>query len=264
MRMIPGFRASLVLALLICMSATIASAQITPSDDSYTLTSTPTTNYGAKTTLEVESAGATTFVRFDLSSIPSSVTGSMVAKATLKIYVSTVTTAGSFNVDLVTSPWTESTITADNTPTLGSAVATAIPITSIRDRDEHVGFVAQDVQRVIPEAVTENSKGYLLVNNDPILWTMLNAIKEQQREIASLRGQLRRRPSSTTKPAATRNASDNTKDEELRAVRQELTQLRNKDSRREARLAQLERTVGTLNPPAITVALASSATTESH
>ena len=46
-----------------------------------------------------------------------------------------------------------------------------------------LGFVAQDVQKIIPEAVTENSKGYLLVNNDPILWAMLNAIKQQQREI---------------------------------------------------------------------------------
>ena len=62
----------------------------------------------------------------------------------------------------------------------------------IHDSDEHIGFVAQEVQKVIPEAVTENNKGYLLVNNDPILWAMLNAIKEQQREIASLRAQLRR------------------------------------------------------------------------
>jgi hypothetical protein len=54
---------------------------------------------------------------------------------------------------------------------------------SIRDADEHVGVVAQEVQRVIPEAVTENGKGYLLVNNDPIIWSMVNAIKEQQREI---------------------------------------------------------------------------------
>jgi len=50
----------------------------------------------------------------------------------------------------------------------------------IRDRDEHIGVVAQEIQKAIPEAVTENSKGYLLVNNDPILWAMLNAIKEQQ------------------------------------------------------------------------------------
>ena len=36
------------------------------------------------------------------------------------------------------------------------------------------------MQRVIPEAVTENSKGYLVVNNEPILWAMLNAIKQQE------------------------------------------------------------------------------------
>ncbi len=137
MRMIPVFRASLVLALLICMSATIALAQITPSDDAYTLTSSPTVNFGAKNTLEVESAGATTFVRFDLSGIPSTVTGSMVAKATLKVYVSSVATAGSFNVDMVTSSWTESTITSNSVPTLGSAIASAIPVTTV-DKNKYV------------------------------------------------------------------------------------------------------------------------------
>ena len=60
----------------------------------------------------------------------------------------------------------------------------------ISDRDEHVGLVAQEVQKVIPEAVTENNKGYLLVNNDPIIWAMLNAIKEQQKEIQRLSSQL--------------------------------------------------------------------------
>jgi len=61
----------------------------------------------------------------------------------------------------------------------------------IRDADEHIGVVAQEVQKIIPEAVTENSKGYLLVNNDPIIWTMLNAIKEQQREIKQQQSLLR-------------------------------------------------------------------------
>jgi hypothetical protein len=55
------------------------------------------------------------------------------------------------------------------------------------------------VQRVIPEAVTQNSSGYLLVNNDPILWTMLNAIKEQQREIRDLKAELRTTPQSLQK-----------------------------------------------------------------
>lgn len=53
----------------------------------------------------------------------------------------------------------------------------------IRSSGEHIGFGAQAVQKIIPEAVTKNDAGYLLVNNDPILWTMLNAIKEQQKEV---------------------------------------------------------------------------------
>jgi Chaperone of endosialidase len=56
---------------------------------------------------------------------------------------------------------------------------------------EHVGFGAQQLQKVIPEAVTKTESGYLMVNNDPIIWTMLNAIKEQQKEIEQLKAQIR-------------------------------------------------------------------------
>ena len=61
----------------------------------------------------------------------------------------------------------------------------------LKSEGEHVGFGAQALQKVIPEAVTRNANGYLQVNNDPILWTMLNAIQEQQKEIEQLRGQIR-------------------------------------------------------------------------
>ena len=56
---------------------------------------------------------------------------------------------------------------------------------------ERIGFGAQAVQRVIPEAVTPNASGYLMVNNDPIIWTMLNAIQEQQKQIVELKKQIR-------------------------------------------------------------------------
>ncbi|HXM47954.1 MAG TPA: tail fiber domain-containing protein [Pyrinomonadaceae bacterium] len=62
----------------------------------------------------------------------------------------------------------------------------------IKSEGENVGFGAQTLQKIIPEAVTMNSAGYLMVKSDPILWTMLNAIKEQQKEIAELKGQVRR------------------------------------------------------------------------
>jgi hypothetical protein len=60
---------------------------------------------------------------------------------------------------------------------------------NIKSEGESVGFSAQAVQKIIPEAVIKDNKGYLLVNNDPIMWTMLNAIKEQQKEIKTLRAQ---------------------------------------------------------------------------
>jgi hypothetical protein len=60
----------------------------------------------------------------------------------------------------------------------------------IKSEGEHVGFGAQALQKIIPEAVTQNADGYLLVNNDPIIWTMLNAIKEQQHEIDELKRQI--------------------------------------------------------------------------
>jgi hypothetical protein len=56
---------------------------------------------------------------------------------------------------------------------------------------EHIGLGARAVQKIIPEAVTANAQGYLMVNNDPIIFTMLNAIKEQQKEIVELKRQIR-------------------------------------------------------------------------
>jgi len=61
----------------------------------------------------------------------------------------------------------------------------------LKSEGDHIGFGAQTLQKVIPEAVTQNSSGYLMVNNDPVMWTMLNAIKEQQKEIEQLRQQVR-------------------------------------------------------------------------
>ena len=57
---------------------------------------------------------------------------------------------------------------------------------------DQIGFGAQAVQKVIPEAVTRNDNGYLMVNSDPIIWTMLNAIKEQQQQITKLENEVRR------------------------------------------------------------------------
>ena len=64
---------------------------------------------------------------------------------------------------------------------------------------EQIGFGAQSVKKVIPEAVSQDSSGYLMVKSDPILWTMLNAIKEQQKQIVELRREVRRLRASRTR-----------------------------------------------------------------
>jgi hypothetical protein len=53
----------------------------------------------------------------------------------------------------------------------------------LRGSGEYIGFSAQAVAGIVPEAVSRSANGYLQINNDPILWTMLNAVKEQQVQI---------------------------------------------------------------------------------
>lgn len=60
----------------------------------------------------------------------------------------------------------------------------------LRAGAEYVGFSAQAVQKVIPEAVSTAENGYLRLDADPILWTMLNAIKELKGENDALKAQL--------------------------------------------------------------------------
>jgi hypothetical protein len=94
----------------------------------------------------------------------------------------------------------------------------------------HTGFLAQEVQRVLPEAVTTSASGYLVLNQDPILWTMLNAIKEQQAQINALRQQLETSRADVSTGSAT--------NKQLDALRSENAELR-------ARLERLEALLGT-------------------
>jgi hypothetical protein len=52
---------------------------------------------------------------------------------------------------------------------------------------EEVGFIAQEVREVIPEAVTEGKDGYLTLKADPIHWAAINAIQELNAKLAEQR-----------------------------------------------------------------------------
>jgi len=58
------------------------------------------------------------------------------------------------------------------------------------------GFSAQEVQKVFPEAVTEEKDGYLSLNIHPILIAYVNAIKEQQHQIDTLTKELEQKRNS--------------------------------------------------------------------
>nr|WP_295901383.1 tail fiber domain-containing protein [uncultured Bdellovibrio sp.] len=48
------------------------------------------------------------------------------------------------------------------------------------------GFIAQEVQKVIPDAVTVREDGYLELNVDPIHWAVVNAVQDLNKEITRL------------------------------------------------------------------------------
>ncbi|HEY4841988.1 MAG TPA: DNRLRE domain-containing protein [Terriglobales bacterium] len=154
-----------ILLVNLC-ALTAAYAQITPSGDSYTNTADPTTNYGAKTLLDVESALQTAYIQFNLSSIPAGYTSADITKATLKLYVNTVTKAGSFNVDYVNGTWSEGTIDANNAPALGSTIAASVPLTTA-DKNQ---YILIDITTALQAWLngTETNYGIALVGNSPL------------------------------------------------------------------------------------------------
>jgi hypothetical protein len=155
-----------VVLLLALSSWTAAYGQIMPSGDAYTNTVTPTTNLGTKPLLDVESASQTTYIQFDLSSIPSGYTSASIAKATLMLYVNAVTTAGSFNVDYVNGTWSEKSITADLAPALGTTIVSSVPLAGANVHD----YILIDLTPAVDAWLdgTEPNDGIALVGNSPL------------------------------------------------------------------------------------------------
>ena len=98
----------------------------------------------------------------------------------------------------------------------------------IHSPGEHIGVVAQEVQKVIPEAVTADSKGYLIVNNDPIIWSMLNAIKEQQALIRNQQAQ-----------AQAQQEHARAQQAEIERLKSEVAEQRKQTERQQAAMKQL-------------------------
>ena len=117
----------LLMLALLPLWPCISSAGVILTDDAYTSSSKPTTRFGKQGSLII-STRTRSFVKFDLSTLPSGTVGASVEKATLKLFVSKQKKAGSFNVFAVTSPWIEGTITNATAPTLAGTAETGSPV----------------------------------------------------------------------------------------------------------------------------------------
>jgi Collagen triple helix repeat (20 copies) len=121
---------ALSVVVVLAIAAHFAVAQIPATDDAYTASSSPSSNYGTGSQLNVIGPGVNSYVRFDLAALPAALTASNVSKATLRLNINGVTTSGTFDVYLVTKSWTEGALTFNNAPTLGVKVASGIAITT--------------------------------------------------------------------------------------------------------------------------------------
>ncbi|HYM53041.1 MAG TPA: DNRLRE domain-containing protein, partial [Candidatus Dormibacteraeota bacterium] len=94
--------------------------------DSYTDASRSTTNYGTNVKLRVDGSPVVrSYLRFDLSSIPGTI-----SSATLRIWALSSQSAG-WTARSLTGSWTETGITHNNAPTLGTAsVGSSGPVTT--------------------------------------------------------------------------------------------------------------------------------------
>lgn len=95
----------------------------------------------------------------------------------------------------------------------------------------HCGFVAQEVRKVIPEAVIERDDGYLMLDLDPIYLAGIHAIQQLKQE----------------------------KDAEIAELTRELVKLKEKDEARERRLNAIEELLRERGPGAVRTSVAKNA-----
>jgi hypothetical protein len=101
-----------------------AFAQAPPSGDTYSNSSSKNQNNGSSIFLVVQK-GSDTYIKFNLATLPATPN---IAKATLRVYVDAVVNGGSFDVYQLNSNWSESTLTYDNAPALGTSATGGNPV----------------------------------------------------------------------------------------------------------------------------------------
>ena len=98
-----------------------------PVADAYVIQSTPDSNFGASTSLRVDSTPPTSsYLRFVVSGL----NGAAVQSAKLRIYANSANTIGYSVYAVSDNNWAENTITYNNSPAMGNSIANSLPFGS--------------------------------------------------------------------------------------------------------------------------------------
>jgi hypothetical protein len=54
-----------------------------------------------------------------------------------------------------------------------------------------LGVIAQEIRKVLPHCVSENSTGVLSVNTDPLVWHLVNAVKQLSAQVEELKAKIK-------------------------------------------------------------------------
>jgi hypothetical protein len=151
---------------------------LAPSQDSYYVSGNGTNN-GTAPIVVVGQTGATTvqfgsgqlpvvggqnavgLIQFDLTQLPAGLTAAQVQKATLTLFVDAITSGGTINVDTVAGAWSELTVSGNNNPSPGNAVATSVPVTTVDT------FISVDATAAVQGWITTpgSNNGFMILGN---------------------------------------------------------------------------------------------------
>ncbi|MDE1175683.1 MAG: DNRLRE domain-containing protein [Edaphobacter sp.] len=108
------------LGLLFLSSHEASASDVTLSGDASVNSAHASMAYGALSNLYVGN-GNTTFLKFDLKTLPSGTTSAQVSQAMLTVFVNRVNTAGTVTVAPITSAWNEYGVTSATAPPIGTS-----------------------------------------------------------------------------------------------------------------------------------------------
>ena len=61
-----------------------------------------------------------------------------------------------------------------------------VALSADREGQIFTGVIAQEIEAVLPECIEVSAKGAKTVSTDPIIWALVNAVKELSAKVAEL------------------------------------------------------------------------------